>query len=77
MTESTTTTAVTVMESEPVAPPDGEWEINMDGVVGGPVDVGAFINNNWDRFGSDLEVLYYCQAGEHATFGGFTVRRVK
>ena len=70
------TTLVTVIDSEPCAPPSGAWTID-----GEPMDVGDFINANWEDLGADLEALYYCRPGESVTFGGgawasFVVERV-
>lgn len=75
-------TAVTVLEPEPVAPPDGEWTIQWDDDPPEPLDVGDFINVNFDDLGSDLLVLYHCHRDDAVVFGGgaaprITVRRVK
>ena len=74
-------TLVTAIDSEPCAPPSGDWTIQCDDDAPESLDVGDFINANWEDLGADLEALYYCRPGEGVTFGGgaapfFTVRRI-
>lgn len=63
--------AVTVLEAgERLAPPDGDWTLN-----GKPVDVGAYINENYKKHGHEIKLLYYAMGGDSIVLGKDKLQR--